>query len=122
MSTGALIGIYDKDMNWIECIYAIRDGHRMYPTLSQYYNSEEKAKELISLGNIVDLGPKVKPEDNGHSFANPYRDVTLALHRDRGDRWGECMPTVMFERHFKPDSDVSHVYLFKNGTWEHKSI
>lgn len=75
-------------------IYCHWDGYpdHQLPILNKYYNTEKKARELIALGDISYLAPRVKPKpDEEHSFDNPAKDkngsigVTIAYHRDRGE-------------------------------------
>ena len=55
--------------------------------LKEFYNTTEKVEELLALGALSSLGKKVKPEPGStHTFNNPQRDVTVAYHRDRGDK------------------------------------
>lgn len=68
--------------------YCHFDGYpsNMLPLLNENYNTIEKVKELISLGNLSYLGKRVKPsEDENHSYNSPVSDVTVAYHRDRGE-------------------------------------
>jgi hypothetical protein len=59
----------------------------MLPILNGNYNTIEKANELIALGNLSSLGKRVKPEPGeNHSFNSPISDVTVAYHRDRGEK------------------------------------
>lgn len=75
-------------------IYCHWDGYpdHQLPILNKYYNTVKKAKELIELGDISYLAPRVKPDIGElHTFEYPAKDenghidVTIAYHRDRGE-------------------------------------
>ena len=58
----------------------------MLPLLNENYNTIEKVKELLALGNLSYLAKRVKPDEGEeHSFEKPSPDVTVAYHRDRGE-------------------------------------
>ncbi len=95
-------------------IYSHNDGYpdHIVPTLSEYYNTEEKAIELISHGNISSLADSCeKPE--GHTFENPTEGHTTYYGRDRGEddqefeigNWEESK------------NDEEYGYIFENGGW-----
>ena len=84
MSTNSTIGI-EKQTKRIYCHW---DGYPSYmlPILNEHYNTVEKIKELIDLGAISMLAPKIKPSENSkHSFNTPEDGVVIAYHRDRGE-------------------------------------
>lgn len=69
-------------------IYCHWDGFPSHqaPILKEHYNTTEKVRELMALGAISYLAPKVKPDEGvAHSFDKPAKDVVVAYHRDRGD-------------------------------------
>lgn len=91
--------------------YVHWDGYpkNMLPLLNDHYNTLEKAKELIALGNLSSLCKRVKPEPGeNHSFESQASGVTVAYHRDRGEDLEWC------------DINERHEYNYKfNGTfWE----
>ena len=70
-------------------IYCHWDGYpeNMLLILNEHYNTDEKVEELMNLGNLSYLAPKVKPDEGKeHSFDKPVADVTVAYHRDRGEK------------------------------------
>ncbi len=90
-------------------IYCHYDGHpeNQLPILNTYYNTPEKAKELISLGDISYLGKRLEPDPGEiHTFANPAKDVTLAYHRDGKQKL-----------RFNPWPQMYN-YVFDGDTWE----
>lgn len=90
MSTRSKIAIKKKDGS-IESIYCHSDGYLEYNgvILNNYYKDAEKVQNLINLGDISCLGPKVMPDPSmPHSFDYDERqeDVTVAYGRDRGEK------------------------------------
>ena len=120
MSTRSAIGMEKKDGKVI-CIYCHFDG---YPsgvgeTLKNFYNSETKVKELIALGDISSLGPKLYPTGE-HSFEKPEHGVTVAYGRDRGEK--DTNPTIYpsakeFWHKIPEDFGAEYGYLFIAGQW-----
>lgn len=90
MSTTSSIWIKDdnadKKYRGIYCHWA-GSPHDNGMTLIKHYSDPVKLNELINLGAISSLGKKVNPaEGSKHSFKTPEEDVTVAYHRDRGER------------------------------------
>ena len=122
MSTSSHIGIINKDKT-ITTIYCHWDGYPSHhtPILLNNYNTEEKIRELIALGNISVLAENITPIAE-HSFENPEKKVVVAYHRDRNDKWEECKP-----KQYKSKNDVienasaSYIYLFdvETNTWQY---
>jgi hypothetical protein len=85
MATRSFIGILNENET-VTGVYCHFDG---YPDgvgkkLVEHYSDRAKAAELIALGGLSILGPRVVPEpDEAHSFDQPVKDVTVAYHRDR---------------------------------------
>ena len=93
MSTPCVIGIInlDKSVDLISCHW---DGYPSYqtPILLKSYNTEQKVRELLSLGEISELHNNIHPTTASHSFDTPDKDVVVSYHRDRGDKWEDCKP------------------------------
>ena len=96
------------DSTLLKPIYCHWDGNpkTMLPILNGHYNTNEKVKELMALGNLSVLYPKVKPDEGQeHSFDKPAEGVTIAYHRDRGEDlefWS---------------ARQEYNYLYENGVW-----
>lgn len=88
MSTRSLIAIKNADDS-VSAIYCHFDG---YPsgvgaTLLKHYSDDAKVKALLALGSISSLGERIAPEpDEGHDFEHQVDGVTVAYHRDRGEK------------------------------------
>jgi len=101
MSTRSTINIKNED-GTIDGIYCHYDG---FPDnngkmLLQHYDSEEKVKELINLGDISFLGPTLNQND------------TKSYHRDDGD-------DIQISMYANEDSvdGADYNYLWKDGMW-----
>lgn len=131
MSTNSLIGVQQSDGS-IRAVTCHWDGYPEWvgAILQEHYNTEEKANALISLGDLSSLGMKLCPDKEfdepqyqrdgpavRHSFETPQKDVTVAYHRDRGDKLEiiTCHTEARFMRMCKW---CEYRYLFIDGEWE----
>lgn len=123
MATRSLIGIVNEDKT-VDVIYCHYDG---YPTgvgkmLVEHYNTEEKVRELIALGNLSSIHERIAPnKDEKHSFDKPAKGVTVAYCRDRGESWLDNA-TIRYTdtEEVKEEFDSSwcdYLYLFIDGAW-----
>ena len=114
MSTRSYICIENEDKS-ISGIYCHSDGYLTYngAMLLDHYSDREKVKELISLGDLSTLLPKLHPDkDKPHSFDydNRQDDVCVFYGRDRGEN-GVQATTVELEKLDK-DIFIEYVYVF----------
>ncbi len=105
MSTRALIGI--QRGNKVQYSYCHFDGYYWDPgvgyTLFSHYNSEPIITELLSFGDMSDLGNTLA--------------TCVFYERDRGER-GCHRPEVNIDSYnFNLQSDASYIYLFKDNEW-----
>lgn len=119
MSTNCYIGrkINDDEVEYIFCHY---DGYiqgGVGQMLVEHYQTEDKVKELIALGNISYLEEKLKPTKETHSFSTPERGITVAYHRDRGNDWKDVKPEKIYYIIYSPNYTKGITYLFENGQW-----
>lgn len=85
MATNAFIGF--RENNSITYIYNHSDGYleHLGKMLIEHYNSEEKAKALVNLGDVSVVKEKLAPENgSNHSFDNRQEGVSVFYGRDRG--------------------------------------
>jgi len=85
MSTRCSISIQNEDLS-IDSIYCHQDGGLKFAGkfLLKHYDTTEKVKELISLGDISSLGTTtVAPPDYDSRILDLY---TVSYHRWRNDR------------------------------------
>jgi len=116
MSTNSTIIIKEKET--FKSIYCHWDGYpeHQLPILNGYYNTIEKAKELISLGNLSSLGERLNPNMAGHSFNNAEDGVCVAYGRDRGEDDQEADS----DQNLEALRSEQYNYLFNEDTktWE----
>lgn len=122
MSTRSMIGkVYDGK---VKAIYCHWDGYPSYTgnILETYYNNDEIIDELIGLGSLSYIAPRIKPnEGEEHSFECPAKDVTVAYHRDRGEDIQfyeyDSIDKFLYEI-YDSASWIEYLYLWDNGAWE----
>lgn len=124
MATRSTIAIETTDSNGnriVKSIYCHWDG---YPEnngkmLQECYTDREKVEALIELGAISSLGSSIDP-DGPHSFNSPQPGVTVAYHRDRGEKKQSSIHASV-PAFFKSDIE-EYGYLFtEEGEWLVKS-
>ena len=120
MATRSRIAIETTDTSGnkvIKSIYCHFDG---YPsgvgkTLMENYQAREKVEALISLGDISFIKEEVTPSGS-HSFNSPQERVTVAYHRDRGEKFNPPRINASVSEFFS--SDIGYGYLFtEEGEW-----
>lgn len=119
MSTRSAIGI-KNEKGQIKAVYCHNDGYPEHNgrILVSHYNTIEKVKELLALGDLSSLGERVNPNKyEEHSFDNRVRDITVAYHRDRGEG-------LIKAKTFNNVGEViayfdwsSYIYIFEDGEW-----
>ena len=122
MSTRAAIGMRLPD-GTIKAVYCHNDGYPDWTgaILGGWYKTPEQVRQLLDLGSLSILGPKLAPpRGTSHTFSAPQKDVTIAYHRDRSDPLepGEIFATVEEYEAKAPDAFwASYLYLFEDGVW-----
>lgn len=121
MSTNSRVGILHQD-GATETIYCHWDGypeHQM-PILTEHYNTAEKVKALLALGDISILGERLAPDaDEPHSFEKPADGVTVAYHRDRKEPMQPAVTHKSVVSLMNDDWGIPYYYLFdeEKGAW-----
>jgi hypothetical protein len=124
MSIRSLIAI-ENDDNTIESIYCHWGGapENNGRILLEHFSSLEKLNELIALGSLSQISPRIRPAGK-HSFDKPEKGTTVAHHRDRGDDWEETRPqTFTTLKEFLEEFgnrywNIEFVFVFtKKGQW-----
>ena len=133
MSTRSIIGIINID-GTVDIIYCHNDGdppHQL-PILKECYNSPNKAKGLLELGDITCLGRKFSPPKGlvlgswnrvlEAMDEKQLRDTTVAYHRDIGEPLTKAfrMGSVqLLKKRLARSSDIKWVYLYdlESGRW-----
>jgi hypothetical protein len=118
MSTRSRIGVMLDDGS-IKQVYCHWDGYveGVGLTLIENYDSLDKAKELINLGDISSLGYKIST-DLPHTFDYSVNGVTVFYGRDRGDAGTQPLILSMDEwMSVAFSSYIDFYYLFTGGQW-----
>ena len=117
MSTNAGVGIVNED-GTVETIYVHSDGYLDYTgkRLLENYNTVEKVKELIALGDLSVLGKQIGEKQD---FNKWDRKSCLAYGRDRGEDFASIRPTKYFfiEEYMDDGERYDYNYLFQDGEW-----
>ena len=118
MATCSTIAILNAGGS-IDAIYCHWDG---YPSnngalLLEHYNSEDKIRELIALGSLSSLHERPNPTTGvQHSFENPESGVTIAYHRDRGEKLQINRYSCESEWKMQRNREQWN-YIWKDGAW-----
>ena len=121
MSTNSRIGILYED-GTTETIYCHWDGspEHQIPILTKHYDTEEKVKALLALGDISILGERLAPNaDEPHSFKEPAEGVTVAYHRDRKEPMRPAITHKSSVSLTHENWSIPYYYLFDEqmGKW-----
>ena len=123
MATCSNIGIEYNDGS-VKMIYCHWDGYASNNgrILLNHYKNKEKIESLLSLGDISLLEMDVEPNPKFvHRFDNAQPTVTVAYHRDRGEK---LSPALIFESKESASKNMQeYLYLFseKENKWYMKS-
>lgn len=120
MSTNAFIGI--RENNSITYIYNHSDGYLEYlgRMLLEYYNSEEKAKALVALGDVSVVKEKLAPAEgtvHGFDYDKRQEGVSVFYGRDRGEDWESIKPVTIQNTVFDEHSYYNYLYDVEEGHW-----
>lgn len=119
MSTRSSISINNND-GTITSVYCHNNGYLRHngQILIKYYNTKDKVKELISLGDMSCLENKIYPDlKKVHSFNDRQENVCFYYHRDRKEEWEDNIPIVFKLEEFSKHNEQLYNYLFDNGKW-----
>lgn len=113
MSTRSIIA----DATSGKAIYCHSDGYveGVGKTLYRHYNTPQKVKALIKLGAISALEERVAPArgvPHGFDFKDRAPGVTVAFHRERGDKLFHMAATDN-----PPVSDTEYKYIWTGSRW-----
>lgn len=125
MTTTCTIALQEEDgsISAIGC-WCDGCGDEMWLRLIKHYNTPERIKALLALGNIHWLGARLAPNPGErHDFFEPAKDVTLAYHRDDGRKLVPARPFTDIDTFLKwaDDCDCNrfgdYIYLFDGCEW-----
>lgn len=120
MSTNAFIGI--RENNSITYIYNHSDGYVEYlgRMLLEHYNSEEKAKALVELGDVSVVKEKLAPAEgtvHGFDYDKRQESVSVFYGRDRGEDWESIKPITIQNTTFDEHQYYNYLYDVEQGCW-----
>lgn len=134
MATRSFIHVERTDGQWAR-IYCHSDGYYEHNgvLLQQYYNSQERAEALVSLGDISSLAPSIGVKhdfDFYGAFYDKYRNNMKEMRndpeyqrlrsmcnvygRDRGEKDVDAVVGASLEDVF---ADEEFMYVWKDGEW-----
>lgn len=117
MATRSYIGIRNLDAS-VDYIYCHYDG---YPShngviLTQHYDTYDKVKKLLELGDLSILGEEVGEQQDFNNRSTYNRKWCLAYGRDRGEE-NVSVKNGDFDKLIS-DQSVDYVYVFDGDYWE----
>ena len=111
-------GIAIKTEKGYETIYVHSDGYPeyMWPMLTENYNSEELAKNLVGQGDASCICERLEPKVAGnHSFDYREKDVCVFYGRDWGEDWDDVKPSC-YTKHLL-FNQFYYSYIWEDGHW-----
>jgi hypothetical protein len=117
MATRSRIGVMLDDGS-VKQVYCHFDGYveGVGLTLVENYDTLEKAKTLISFGDMSYLRPEISTAEP-HSFEKPVDGVTVFYGRDRGESGTQPYILSMDEWLGEFSTCEDYLYLFTGGQW-----
>lgn len=122
MSTISRIAMKQDD-NTYKSIYCHSDGYLEHNgvILYTYYKDKIKVEDLIKLGDISKLGKEVSPDSSKpHNFKEQQDDVTVAYHRDRGEKFHSkdfLTREELIKYSIKSSENI--LYVYEDGVWKY---
>ena len=83
--------------------------------LRDYYNSQELAEELVSMGDMSSLGPRIHPR-GPHSYDRPEEHVSVFYHRDHGQAFTNTKYSD-YDEYIQTGQYEEYNYIFRNNQW-----
>lgn len=84
--------------------------------LLKHYNSQARAEELISHGDISKLDIKISPKGQ-HSFDYPEEGVCVYYGRDRGEEGTAPARFENFDQYQREVDAQGYEYIYRNDRW-----
>lgn len=122
MSTRSYIGIINRD-NSVETIYCHFDGYPSWngKLLLNHWNTEDRVRELLKLGNLSRLGREVgeKHPFDKHDYESGW---CRAYGRDHGETDQEATKhTTVADACRYCDEDYSYLFIVAENRWTYRS-
>jgi hypothetical protein len=122
MGTRARVAIENDDHSYTS-IYTHWDGYPSHhgPILLGHYNTADKVRELLALGDLSSLGEKIgrKHDFDARDEEADGLSVCTAYGRDRGETGVSARQSLSIGELSKLTQDTGgeYLYLFKDGAW-----
>ena len=116
MSTNCSITVKVNDEKFYS-VYCHFDGYpsHTFKILSNYYNSQEKAEDLVKMGDISFIDKSIECP-YGHYFDNPVKGYSVFYKRDRGE--DSCDPYITFSyEDVMRNNNQEWNYLWDGDKW-----
>ena len=84
------------------------------------YNSEEKAKALVALGDVSVVKEKLAPAEgtvHGFDYDKRQEGVSVFYGRDRGEDWESIKPITIQNTVFDEHTYYNYLYDVEQGRW-----
>jgi hypothetical protein len=135
MSTHAYITVECEDGKY-RTIYNHFDGGSLFSILEEYYDTQEKAEELVSFGDASHIGMSVEKYVGPAAYSSAYYELSITeqnkedekrhacsefYHRDREEEWKDIQPRIADGEKETKDKFIESLtlwYVFKNGKWK----
>ena len=116
MSTRSSITVKCRD-NKFRSIYCHFDSYleHHWPLLTEYYNNQDIAEELVNLGDMSQLSESIECP-KGHSYKNPVEGYSVFYGRDRGEDNVDCLVKNSYRECFDKN-DQEYNYLWDGDKW-----
>jgi len=118
MATRSTIAYVDEN-GYIHQVYAHWDGYLSGngKLLQENYNTYEKVKELVSMGNISSLAENIGIQHDFDTFDPAYSYMTTFYGRDRGESCPGPKVYCDFDDYERNYQSEEYNYLFNDGVW-----
>lgn len=116
MATRGTIAVEHQD-GTITQVYSHWDNYLEHNgrLLLDYYNSQTLAEELVSMGEISSLGPRIHPK-GPHTSDHPEEHVSVFYHRDHGQLFRYMIYSNY--SHYQQDGRYEEYnYIFRDNQW-----
>ena len=119
MSTNGIIA-YEREDGSVEGVYCHWDcrPEAAGQILLDHYDLE-KTRKLMDLGSISSLGEEIEPPEGAeHSYDDPFPGVTVAYHRDRGERREPNITAPSVPAFLRKAPCMEYIYILRGGSWK----
>jgi hypothetical protein len=118
MATRSRIGIRNEDGTFTS-VYCHWDG---YPSnngriLKESFKEDGIVRELIGMGSLSSLAPRIHPEGKGHTFTDPEEGCCVFYGRDRGETDTGPDESENLQELLGISDWCDYLYIFEANEW-----